>query len=774
MFKRITIVFSLFLLLLSTVSAVEYINSCGKDSGWVSSETYILNFTEILDADPQSCLHIDSIANLDSIIIDGQGITITNEKYNNEFLRITNSNNLNNMILRNFTVIDEASSVGQTHGMNTFIRTFTSSTRTVDNLHIENVNYLASDVNEGVRYFMELRIGISGGTGYRFTDMEIRDSIIMTKESFARASSSSHNGARLTSSNIYDSLIITQEELFENYQGNSQFILNITDSVIIAPLETDYIVGGNVNYYGSMIKGTLFADTDFDGVADSDGTSLNSMSTYLNILNSNFVQQWTLVDALDSFGTIVNQDQPLFIINNETVSSLQNSEGGGGYVDFSLATIDVPIVLNEERSVTMNEDLICGTYPLLSNTQCSFTGSDPATSGGSEDYYIGTTSDIKNVLFGRSDESPNAIASVGFSGLIANAANISSNDFTITSDASQDHGFLIVYAQNTDIHNNDFTYAFINSSADYGYINSNSNNPTSLNYYENRFLKSQAANSYEVFPNNCDGELYNNYLDSDVVISSSCTDIDASVYVGYKHIDNNIYYFTIGNYYVDNVGCVDGDVDGICDSSYTSGAVTDTKPLASYPFDFLSNLGNAELIVSADPFTVNATGVLEGENVTLNNGAEIITVGFIHDSDFEDLLCVGYVDESQTFINNNNSGGIEYTEDLTGWTEKAYTYRVACENDFVSSSSVQLNFNVQFDSGTTPGGNGTQGSTSGTSDFSYTGLFSSDLNEGPENAKSLFSVAETPLGTFTAVGFIFLFFAILFGIGSLAAGVLGV
>jgi len=95
---------------------------------------------------------------------------------------------------------------------------------------------------------------------------------------------------------------------------------------------------------------------------------------------------------------------------------------------------------------------------------------------------------------------------------------------------------------------------------------------------------------------------------------------------------------------VDNTACVDGNSDGFCDSSYTSGVVTDTRPLSSYPFDFASHIITADFVVDNTSFDINIVEPNDLQVLEIADGNELINFTFNHNSNFPDLTCDHIID----------------------------------------------------------------------------------------------------------------------------------
>jgi len=248
----------------------------------------------------------------------------------------------------------------------------------------------------------------------------------------------------------------------------------------------------------------------------------------------------------------------------------------------------------------------------------------------------------------------------------------------------------------------------------------------------------------------------------------------------------------LGNYYEDYSGCVDSNNDGFCDVDYDDGEGWGTKKaLSSYPFDYTQHLFTAESVVDTLLYNITLLNIINNETINLVDGTETLLFEFEHDSDFNDLNC-GFI------IDGINKGEvIAYLKNTTynlsisgGWTEKTYTYRVECSNEFTTKTSEELNFIISFspvavlgctdsnannynplanqdDGSCTYDDIGETGGNITIGDIGLGELFSGDVDKSTDSLNELFSVSSTPLSYFMLIGFIILSIATIILIVSL-------
>lgn len=248
------------------------------------------------------------------------------------------------------------------------------------------------------------------------------------------------------------------------------------------------------------------------------------------------------------------------------------------------------------------------------------------------------------------------------------------------------------------------------------------------------------------------------------------------------------YRFNLGNYYEDyddSPGFTDTNTDGINDNPIFRGKdlnsvnITDDRPLISYPYDFVSNLGNAE--ETLDLCGILNFNIIQPTEQNYSSGTEITTNWEYSSVSYDNLVCFEELNGFQVIYTNVSSGdnkGVEWdTTDGAGLFQVTCCDNEQCSNIVKQSELIEFcigdcnigNLIVNDVSTPTPGDNGDNGEDNGgdsegvdiTGGITISGIFNEDPSESTDALVATFQLLETPLGYIMLLGFIFMAFAIL-------------
>jgi len=752
------IMISCFILLCSNSYAnIEYLDSCGKNSGWTDNTIYVLNFTEIPSTYGSDYCYLFNQAqnnyNITFTSVKGQiedktssgvkfisttrgsqtvsygiiGLTLKNlsfDKLNYLLFLNTPSRGLNyisNMVVDNVTSVNHRNHIFYVKGyMTPSTSSFYSRGGRINNLNITNSFF--ENENSGDYMFLNTR---SGEISSQIKDVYIDDSVIISSK-FAYYSS--------TSGRIW-------------FQGrtttNSVIIVDDSNTLALDNVYSD----GEMLYTSSIVKGYIHEDSDLNNVADSNiHARITSANIYKDLFGYRFIQDFNI-------GRNFVSDENLNIVNI-------NDETVGFPNEFILFSNDYNNIDTSYSDITFNNVMALDLGN--SNTlQCSLT----------ETYCVFEESSFSSTLTSGfiTTNSDNVISGIFFEKVfgnnlgvpIKNSADVYKNNVTIEynylqiSNSVDNSSIIELKGNNFDISNNIFGVGGFEGSR-YKSLDIESLSSTTNNIYLNNFTSLLSGYQIgEVFKDNCDTYFYNNYISGYYNITNSCNGVLPYKQVGYQY-SGDIYYFTIGNYYVTN-NCTDSDGDGICDNSYISGIVTDLYPLSSYPYDFESHLLEADYVVEELDFNITIVNPIDNSSYDINED-DNIGLTFNHDSEFQDLYCYYIIDGvvvEDVFASTNN----DYSTSITGFSSKDYSFRVECGNDFVYKVSDEIVFSVDIgDTGT--GDNGDDGDDgNGTiigSGDSLNELFSGDINSVGDSISEFFGISSTPLFWAMVIGFVLL------------------
>jgi len=531
----ITLLFSLSIINAGTTQ----LTSCGKSSGWLDNEVYVLNFTSV----PSGYANTYCFKFLDSVIapsypyilhnnitfqgvgdisilktgdfhfFDFQHTAFTNHYHqsaNFKFLDLSLTDNINN---GNKYLFKTATGGGTPH-------IYYINTALVDNLSLNNffstghyklgafqsAVFLNSNID--VKY---LGAGINNGVPVGFRFNSINNSLFNIQTGWS-------------SGILYNEL---------NTFNNSVVVIH------------NFVIGSpTTNFYNSILKGYPHVDTNNDGKADSDlYTNMFNMNTKLDMFGYRFVQD--INEGLELFGTgnkIINvEDESL----NFGVNPLILGTGKSLNFDSSFSTLN----MSDPKSI----DIVSGNAydcTLFNDLKCFIEDAGNTAVGGRFRGMITLDSNTKvnNLQLIRNNVNDWNIMSNGVDVLENNITitnnNIDSSIANVGTSEDDSRNLIKLRANNINLNNNVFNFSDSTGNSEYLYLDSTNEktNKVYLNEFNNNIVL--PTQNSTIFSYQCKAKLYNNYIDSNVVVSDSCSaGLNATPLIAYQHTDNKTYYF---------------------------------------------------------------------------------------------------------------------------------------------------------------------------------------------------------------------------------------
>ena len=720
-----TLIFVLFLMCIINVSyGTTYLNSCGKSSGWTNGETYLINFTEI-----------------PAVYATG---------YCFKFNVLANSN----MIFRQVTpLIEIKTSVAQLDMFEGFGNNYIMEFST-----FEDFNIIDTTATGTVNF---LEWGKTGGTGAIFRNNTLQN---MTLKNFGHLYYSTDRGqyrdnlvddifffgdrlqhglinpANMFYNNRFESSAIIVNDLEES--GAAVINFNFYYNSVITDRNSAVLsnIGATTNFSNCVVKGFPHVDSDNDNVADSDLYAYHTLGRiYRTVKDVRYIQD-------------VNEGLH-FVVGSTTITQVEDEIIGSPLI---LSTQTGTIVSSEFNTylfsnfngIILNSNSQYKNIFGLSDTLLQDNIASVFTLGTPYKGLIrlsGSNLIISDLNFNKLSSNNNAHIISEFIGVTRNNITIQDNNLYKADDNFKylNNYFIKIYGNNIDMNNNLFNMSTAFNNA-YEVLDIQSINPTTNNVYENEFYFTGASATTPtlIFTDNHGTNFYNNYVGNKINITNEVTytGLNVTPYKGFLYTDNKIYYYYVGNYYVDNTGCADGDGDGFCDSSYTSGTVIDVHPLASYPFDFTAHLLTADIIVDDADFNITLNYPTNNLSIEVVDTNGIIQFNFEQNSDFIDLICTYYIDGADIETELSPLKDTEYIINVTGWTEKSYTFYVNCYNEYRDITSSEYTFIVTFAEGEGVGEDGGEGGGEPITGGSFSGIIDTTDPEGTvDNTISFFS-----------------------------------
>jgi len=706
--KKIFLLLMTLLFMTMGVNATTVINSCGG-VGWVNGETYLLNFSSITSP---TCLQFGK-ANYNNIKIIGT--MPINVQIDNSVFFFADGGELNsvNYLKNNITFENINLYSSNDYKLNSFLYLEAHLRDHMEDWLNGNFNNITIEMkSQSLLRFSYRKAAPNYVTNGRFnynsfTNLNLKNSDYLYWSSVGGTGGGYY---QITGNNFYNSYINTNIKL--NYLSTSQYVRtqnnNFYDSLIISPTldyagnsgSTSYYSGNK--YYSGMNQGEFHTDVNNDGVADSDLlTNVFGARITLNLFDKEFLQDF------DEGSPFIDSGDNIVFVNN-----LQIGSPDIVLID-EFTNIDTSLIFTLFDNINGFQ---MGDYSSLCSDpidgRCFYQ--DHSTPFNYALEYkglvrVGDYTTVENIDFNKIYSTNNAHLISNPSSTLLTNINIQNNNFLKADDQFKflDNYLIKLNANNVQIRNNTFN---LSSTFNNGYEviqilgNDKWSNDITLNEF-NLNIPLATTPTY-IFTNNSRTKFYNNYLDSNIEVHSDFNiNIVQNPVISYE-TGGVIYYWTIGNYYVDNTGCIDLDTNGICDSSYTIGNYTDYFPLSSYPFVPEDRLLTADSTATISNYTVSLHNITEGETVNLVDGTETLQFGFSHDSDYPDLQC-GYYLDAINFggISNPVKNSIYSFQKTNGWTTKTYALRVDCTNAQGTESTGDLNFNVILSSETFVCGN---------------------------------------------------------------------
>lgn len=278
------------------------------------------------------------------------------------------------------------------------------------------------------------------------------------------------------------------------------------------------------------------------------------------------------------------------------------------------------------------------------------------------------------------------------------------------------------------------------------------------------------------------------------------------------------YEFNLGNYYEDwddSRWYNDTNGDGIHDSyigfdyiergaDYENDPIRDYRSVIPYPYDFASNIGNAQATFdTCQAFNFN---IIEPQEQNYSSGHTLVSDWEFVSIAYQNMVCFETLNGFTSIYEDVSSGenkGLEYdTTDGKGFFQVKCCDSIQCDNIVQESPLIEFNIgdgtlgnlivngavtptiiegctdsnatnynpsatqddgSCTYDNGNGDGsGNGTgNGDSSGVSGelIEIDGLFSSDIDESQDSVLGLFSLLQSPLGYIILLGIILIGFA---------------
>lgn len=702
-YKRIYLIIGILIFSIFSVNAVTTLNSCGKNSGWVNGETYYLNFSEIPSGYSNWCL-IMPTGTYNNITLVGL-YPINVKDTNSYFLLFGNSQSSNGITyINNYLKMYNISFYSSNNNNLDYFVNVNQGGRDhifMDNAYFENVSF-----NLPVDYLFTVNGGFSnfaGGNSRLYNSIFNNFYGLNVNKLFTASASDGYGStgyADFNTNSFKNSIlkynITLSRQGTGTYHGNYERSMNnnFNQSVII-PLDNP--VSFDFNFYSSIRKGVSFLDANNDGVGDNGDLDYINPAIYLDLFNYRYLQD---VNEGSPFSTI---NKNIVTINDEniglpiTLPSLGNS---------SINTIYSTLIFNQvyglefySNSKLKNE---LSLNNAITNTNKMYLQDHPSTPFINVANYngfillSGNNIEISNAEFYKTSSANNGqMISIQGSGNLRDNISINNNKFerSDTRSFGNNDYYFKLKTNNLNVFNNTFRMMGING---YEILSIESTNKNSNSVYLNIFNSSTSSNSI-IFTEKGDTKFYNNYISNNLIISNNTNlNLNVTPLIAYKHTDNKYYYFRVGNYYQGNVGCTDGNGDGFCDSSYTNGAIVDTHPLSSYPFNYVTHLLSAEFVLEPSAYNISLVNIIEGETIYLNDSGLGLEFSFSQNSDYIDLVCDYIVDGVSVGQQLNPSKNVVYNyTKIGGWTTKTYTFRVECTNPIQGYvTSQELHFNV--------------------------------------------------------------------------------
>lgn len=746
-----------FLFIINSGYSAGYIDSCGTYT-INASETYYINLTNPIITSGTSCILTSSSLTDVTFIQLNDRIDI----YPNNFIFIDSSTSQTTATFKDFYVVN--------HGTGGYFVDYKSG---VSANHVINFD---KSIIQGFTYVFRSR---RSGGGFLTSVVNAYNTTFIENTYVNYMYTDGLVNPRSVQIALYQSALLGDGSYgLYCYASLTGSFYTERLAVIGEGADIREICGGTASVISAVRENVQDVDANNDNIGDNDIRVLMHVDVFSK--ESLFPNGLTFIQDAEEYAPFRSPNANVFSVNSESVGSPHTLGGSNNnIIDTSMITLlfdnfyGIEVTTdNELRNVFDYKAQFDGTNKMYmqddSNTFTLATEYKPLIA------LTGSNLIVNDLRFHKIQSSNNAH-------IIANSGSITYNNIDISENifykADSNYKYLDNYiikvkANNLLMYNNNFSSDTGVDFNGYEFLYIEGSNPKSNKIYLNRFETITDDESI-IFTDSADTDFYNNYLGENVSLTDATNNLNATPLIGFEHTDSKIYYYYIGNYYKDNTGCVDGDGNGFCDSSYTSGTYTDTNPLSSYPFVFTSHLLTADVVVDSGSFNINLTGVTNNQTIEVSGATSVLSFGFIQDSNFPDLTCDYYIDGSvlsgETITNAIKD--LNYTINLNGWNEKSYTYRVECFNEFQYQSSSEVAFNIVFSEVIPPDENGADDIGDGF--FSSVFDTESTTEQKTNSVLSLYGSFDKPLSLMLIIGLVFLGLVILTLLFSLLFAMLG-
>lgn len=752
----------LFLMLgiMSVNATTTVLNSCPVTS-LTSNTEYLINFTSYTS----NCFYVNS-GTIQNVTINGQNMTMkpAGSGYNAFIYVFGGSGYANDWTIKDLSF--EKDENNPTYGASYFI--YTRDANGMEYSTIDNVKAWGS--------FDYFHRGQQSSTQPRFRHNTVQNSLFILDEDFSTYA----NSNPLVDNNTIDSsfIYVRGGSLWDTAQASGTNFNFVDSAVMTNDTSVTYASSKHV-FTGSVVKGYPHVDSDNNNVADSDlYVSMTSMAVSVDVGN-----EFNVIQDFEEGEPFIDSDYSMVTVQSETIGSPDTYEleiFAPTQTKEILDTTSSFIIYDNFNGLEIsNAKLDCSLY----SSELCYHQDHPSDVVILNNEFKGlirvsANSLINNIEFSKLNGDINGQMISNLGSVTYNNITISNSNFTRSDDLNKGtlygNHMIALQTNNLNLHNNTFNVFTTNGTTSYEILRVEGTNPQSNKVYNNYF---QSPNEvppefHEVFTEHGDTKFYNNYIGLYVNVSNSAlTGLNVTPLVYFEHTDGKYYGFYLGNYYLENTACVDGDGDGFCDSSYTSGVITDTRPLASYPFDYSAHLLTADSVIDSTAYNITLIDIVNNQTINLTDLTDDLMFTFQHDSDILDLTCDFIIDGASVDTQTNvpKDTNITHTEGQT-WIEKSYTHRVECFSATIEDSFEQSN-EVTFIIALSSSGNG-NGEGEGDIVGAITGisLFGDSGSDTVENAKSLYDSFSPLIISLIILGSIAIFIGVFVLIWALIGG----
>lgn len=822
--KIALIILSLFLMI-SSVSAITNITSCGYSS-WSDGETYNIDIPVVDSVTSSGSDYCLDLVNIDNLTLTFNGVDTTTLKDKSLF-RIHYE--VKNFTFNNFDIqVDETSTPSDTHNFITISSTPVSSnacnseTFSYDfNVSMNNVKYNSElDTNFiwgfgsiGTTDFCGSNCEIDTTKTHIIDNLKVENSFINTQGSFFyqqndiyRSGSSTCNfprryGYLRINSDFENSVVVSDR--FTTQGSDTHNSVSATNN---QNSDTEWINGvatsqtpslGSVDIVSatqSILKGFLHNDSDNDNLADANIYSgITNANMYKDLFGYRFIQDF----SEGRIGYTSSTGHTLVLVNDLEQVGL----GTQIYQPATNNILDLAtnyISIEELNAIRLSEDNANLDCSLISDNKCMVT--DEFAKGVSSllryKGYIVTSDNIGISNFEFNKENSTSLIpmisnddDVEYFNLQVDNNNFNTNlgyfefdgnsDGNITSadlEYSKDLNSPLVKARYIGLVINDNIFVGVDSvpnTTRYGFLTINSSiastNDVTRNYFYNN-ISSPEGESY-VFVYDADTNFFNNYVGTNVVLARTEFGTDNTT-IDYSNLNLTgyaRYYNEFDNsIYYFKLGNYYEDNAGCSDG--------DSDGICDSPYDSGGIIDPLPLatypydfagnLFNADfsvsnDYNINLVGLNNGDTITIPNSESGIEFTFTQDSSIDNLVCEMILDDIIIESFYNPEPSVEYSFTKFGWTESSYEFKVKCY-DILIPESEQFSDIVVFNVNIDEGaGDGGTEEPVTGTDLDIGKLFTDDPEESFDGLLDLFNLTGSFFGYILIIAFISIFIAII-------------